>query len=104
MSKYDRYIVSYTDDRDGGQLSHSVEVLFEEEDNEARVIRVANRLLHRSVEIAGESIQSQLLDLEIPEFVELFTEVVIIQMTSMGNDKYQYANQLRDAINTAQNA
>ena len=104
MSKYDRYVISYLDERGGDTLSQSIEVLFEEGDNEARVVRQAKRLLERSTEIPEVSVEAQLLALEEDAFVDLITDVWMEQMSIMGNDKYQYANRLREAINRAQNA
>lgn len=103
MAKYDSYEISLTSGSSTKPLTRELSVLFEAGDDIQDVIMAADLVLISEAELGGGSITEALLDLPEADFIALLIEVWIEQMNLLGNDKYDYANRLRDAINTAQN-
>lgn len=104
MAKYDLYETSRTKGGAENETSRKLTVLFEIGDNVRQIIRRTDRFLDADEDSPELTSEEQLVALSEDEMVALMTAVWSAQMRQMGNEKYQYANELRAAINVAQNA
>lgn len=104
MAQYDTYTASRVSGSDNHPVTRTISVLFVAGDTPSQVISAADGLLGLIDDPNEVSVEDALLAMPQSELVELLRDVWAEQMQAMGNQKYEYANQLRNAINYAQNA
>lgn len=104
MAKYDQYKVTTTPDGSFIAYNRELSVLFEDGDDVMVTMQQADMLLGDEASGDAVPLKEQLLALPRSDFRALIVEVWIEQMSALGNERYSYANQLREDVNTAQNA
>ena len=104
MGKYDTYEITTRSGTVNKPVDRALSVLFEDGDIPSEIISAADMLLLNSENEGSTTIQETLVALTQIEMRDLLVEVWTEQMSTLGNDKFAYANLLRDAVNTAQNA
>lgn len=104
MAKYDNYKVSKLSGNATKPITRTLEVLMEDGDDVPTVLMEADLLLITEAEMNEGTLRDALLDISEDETIALLIDVWTEQMSTMGNDKFRYANRLRDAVNAAQNA
>jgi len=104
MAKFDTYEFETSSGSDGNTRGRKLSVLFENGDDIEAVIARTDSLLQEVEPTLPPSLEDQLVALTPEETIELMIRVWSIQMQVLGNQKYNYANDLRQAINEAQSA